>query len=256
MDNSIKLIIHRGNTIFDSVIVTPYSAIRYEQKLREKNVIDRTDANINKCNENNIVEINRIRLNKRGYSAYLLSAYVVTIIKSQTYRRAVFRKLSQYLAYKFSNNINLAIILMKLRTPKKQFLDYNWNERITRMALERKEINHAMSCLSTLGGAFSALGDKFQHCAEVARKISTKQFILALRLEDPLMVARCKLYIALSLIQQGQLKISRNIVRSIYKFSIEKNDTRLQNMCLGIWAKLRYCYSMRKKQQTSIVIIK
>lgn len=32
------------------------------------------------------------------------------------------------------------------------------------MALERREVEHAMSWLSTLGGAFSALGEEFQHC--------------------------------------------------------------------------------------------
>lgn len=32
------------------------------------------------------------------------------------------------------------------------------------MAIERREVDHAMSWLSTLGGAFSALGEEFQHC--------------------------------------------------------------------------------------------
>lgn len=35
------------------------------------------------------------------------------------------------------------------------------------MANERKEIDHAMSWLSTLGGAFSALGDRFDSCVSV-----------------------------------------------------------------------------------------
>lgn len=32
------------------------------------------------------------------------------------------------------------------------------------MVLERQEADHAMSWLSTLGGAFSALGEEFEHC--------------------------------------------------------------------------------------------
>lgn len=32
------------------------------------------------------------------------------------------------------------------------------------MTMERREIDHAMSWLSTLGGAFSALGEEFQQC--------------------------------------------------------------------------------------------
>ena len=32
------------------------------------------------------------------------------------------------------------------------------------MVVERQEVDHAMSWLSTLGGAFSALGEEFDHC--------------------------------------------------------------------------------------------
>lgn len=32
------------------------------------------------------------------------------------------------------------------------------------MVVERQEADHAMSWLSTLGGAFSALGEEFEHC--------------------------------------------------------------------------------------------
>ncbi|XP_053984643.1 uncharacterized protein F58A4.6 [Hylaeus volcanicus] len=245
MDNTIKLIVHRGSTIFDSVIVTPYSAIRYEQKVREKEITDQKHANANKFNN---VKLDKICLSKKGYNAYFVSVYVVTVIRSQVYRKAAFNKLLQYLMYKYSDKLNLNVILMKLRTPKKQFLDYKWNERITQMALERREINHAMSWLSTLGGAFSALGDEFHYCAEVAGKISIRQFQLALRLGDPLLVARCKLYSALSLIQQGDLDVSKKLIINIYKFSLKQNDVRLQNMCQGIWAKLKYCYKLQKER--------
>ena len=248
MDNSIKLIVHEGSSIFDSIIVTPYSATRYEQKAGRKKTTGQADANIRKVNENNTITISKIRLNKKGYNAYLVSAYVVTLIRSQTYRSNAHKTLLQYLTYKFSDNTNSMIIFMRLRTPKKQFLDRMWNERMTQMTLERREVDHAMSWLSTLGGAFSALGDEFQHCAEIAGKISVKQFELALRLGDPLLVARCQLYAALSLIQQGHLKTARKTVRSIYKFSINQNDIRLQKMCHGIWAKLQYYHKKQKER--------
>lgn len=32
------------------------------------------------------------------------------------------------------------------------------------MVVERQEADHAMSWLSTLGGAFSALGEEFEYC--------------------------------------------------------------------------------------------
>lgn len=38
------------------------------------------------------------------------------------------------------------------------------NQKITQIAMERREVDHAMSWLSTLGGAFSALGEEFQYC--------------------------------------------------------------------------------------------
>lgn len=43
-------------------------------------------------------------------------------------------------------------------------------------------MDHAFSWLSTLGGAFSALGDYFENCAETAGKISIQQLQLAFRL--------------------------------------------------------------------------
>lgn len=124
MDNSIKLIVHRGSIIFDRIIVTPYFATKYEA--RQKKFTNQIDGNIGKINENNKTEINKICLNKRGYSAYLISAYVVTLIKSQTYRRSAHKKLLEYLMHKPPDNANFEIILIRLRTPRKQFLDYKW----------------------------------------------------------------------------------------------------------------------------------
>ena len=248
MDNSIKLLVHEGSSIVDSIIVTPYSATRYEQRAGRKRTAGQADANIRKVDETNTVTISKIRLNRRGYNAYLVSAYVVTLTRSQTYRSSAHKALLQYLTYKFSDNTDSMIIFVRLRTPKRQFLDRMWNERMTQMTLERREVDHAMSWLSTLGGAFSALGDEFQHCAEIAGKISVKQFELALRLGDPLLVARCQLYAALSLIQQGRLKTARKTVRSIYKFSISQNDVRLRKMCHGVWAKLQYYHKKQKER--------
>lgn len=96
------------------------------------------------------------------------------------------------------------------------------------------------------------LNISFSTQAEIAGKISIKQFELALRVRDPFLIARCKLYTALSLIQQGQLNKPRSMVRSIYKFSINQNDIRLQNMCRGIWAKLKYCYRIQKKRHKTV----
>lgn len=39
--------------------------------------------------------------------------------------------------------------------------------------LERSEADHAMSWLSTLGGAFSALGENFEHCVSCGFPVVT-----------------------------------------------------------------------------------
>lgn len=99
-----------------------------------------------------------------------------------------------------------------------------------------------MSLLSTLGGAFSALGDHYVNCAEIAGKISLHQFKLALRIGDPLTVARCKLFISLSLLQRQHFKLAKLLI--LQQYQLAKNspvrDFRLENMCKGIWEKLRY----------------
>lgn len=249
---SVNLIVYRDNTVFDSVTVT-YDAVifhavtKYNLKVKTPENSDDTSLKENR-------PINFLSLRKKGYNAYFVSAYIFTMKNSDVYRTAALKWLLKFSHYERGDTEPVDAVLIKLRTPKKQFLDYQWNEKLTRIILERREVNHAMSWLSTLGGAFSALGEEFHHCAKMAGRISIKQFELALRLGDPLLVARCKLYAALSLIQRGQLSIPRDIVKNVYKQAIAQSDTRLQNMCLGIWAKLKYCYEIKKQRKRKAYI--
>lgn len=73
---------------------------------------------------------------------------------------------------------------------------------------------------------------------------------LAHRLGDPFIIARCKLYYSISLIQMGKLKAAKGLIQEQYKFvkSHEEADTRLVRMCLGIWSKLRYAYEQRSQK--------
>lgn len=126
----------------------------------------------------------------------------------------------------------------------------NFSNEITyHLVRERLELDHALSWLSTLGGAFSALGDYFPSAAEMAGKISLHQFKLALRLHDPNIQARCRLFLSLSLIQQRCYQIAKKIILEEYKSA--KNsvvvDERLVKMCFGIWSKLKYERSRNKK---------
>lgn len=248
MDPSVKLIVHRGSIIFDSINVTPNAAIRYEKRDGTSKSVEGENTNNDTRTEKKTTNV--LSLRKKGCNAYFASAYIFTIIESDVYRRAAVKKLLELMPYTCTDAVG--IVLIKLRTPKKQFLDYCWNDRLTQITLEKREIDHAMSWLSTLGGAFSALGEEFESCAEMAGKISLKQFEFAMRLGDPLLVARCKLYAALSLIQRGKLRIPREIVKNVYKQAIAENDTRLENMCQGIWAKLQYCNKVRKERRKKI----
>jgi hypothetical protein len=69
-------------------------------------------------------------------------------------------------------------------------------------------------------------------------------------------VARCKLYLALSLVQTGRLVSACCIVEQQYHLarSAPVLDTRLISMCLGIWAKLKYEYHKRRKERMKEVM--
>ncbi|BES98584.1 Hypothetical protein NTJ_11400 [Nesidiocoris tenuis] len=123
-----------------------------------------------------------------------------------------------------------------------------------RSAQERRELDCAMAFFSTLGGAFSALGDSQVDCAVIAGKISAQQFRLAMRLGDPFLQSRCRLYMALSLIQLKKFKLAKRLVLNEYRFAKSNaiQDSRLVSMCLGIWAKLRYDSSRWKLTDSNI----
>jgi len=105
------------------------------------------------------------------------------------------------------------------------------------------ECEESFSALSTLGGAYSALGDYHLRFANVAGKISSRQFEIALRLGDPFMAVRCYLFVALSLIQKERFKKASRIVNCIRSWSsspvVADQDPRLFRMCEGIRRKLQ-----------------
>jgi len=139
------------------------------------------------------------------------------------------------------------LILFKIIPPKKDIIDFKWNDMISTLLWNKIECDYMMSWLSTLGGGFSALGEQFSNCAEVAGKISLKQLKIGLRLGDPFLQARCKLYYSISLIQIGRLRAAKKIIRQQYAFALrhKKYDLRLVRMCEGIWIKLQYEYRLR-----------
>lgn len=168
------------------------------------------------------------------------------------------RELQQLTQLRLQLNTNPAmrgidIFWLQLRPPTKEVIDYKWNRILLHTLWEHIEVEYLMSWLSTLGGGYSALGEQFSKCAEVAGKISLRQFNIGLRLGDPFLQARCKLYYSISLIQTGQLRKAKYIIREQYKFARKQKefDGRLVKMCHGIWLRLQYEYGLRLKNKTS-----
>ncbi|XP_013184061.2 uncharacterized protein LOC106129908 [Amyelois transitella] len=175
-------------------------------------------------------------------SAYFLGLFLRECGNSEAYRHNVVERFKTVSGYD-NGTVFLKLIL---EPPDQEILDYAWNDKMLKLVWTRVEIENAFSWLSTLGGAYSALGDYFEHCAEEAGRISVRQYKLSKMLGDHGLAARSKLYSALSYSQKGNLKISRRIVRNVAQFAKETNDKRLMRMCQGVWAKLKYLRVLRK----------
>ncbi|KAK7079089.1 hypothetical protein SK128_001197 [Halocaridina rubra] len=172
------------------------------------------------------------------------SVFLKELIYSKIYRGLVMKNMLRKLERHNGVETQINIIQWTLEDNLPHIIDYEWNYRMVLSVLERQRLDTMMSWLSTLGGACSALGDYNLHFAERAGKISFEQMEIALRIGDPGLVSRCRLYIAISLIQQCRFKIAAAIVKHeyhwAYSFLAEVRDQRLINMCHGIWTKLRH----------------
>lgn len=88
--------------------------------------------------------------------------------------------------------------------------------------------------------------------AERAGRISEYQLKLAYRCCDPSIIARCKLYYSISLIQKGRLRAAKYIILNQYEYAKQERiagDDRIYKMCHGIWLKLQYAYTLRKQNR-------
>ncbi|XP_055607296.1 uncharacterized protein F58A4.6-like [Uranotaenia lowii] len=141
-------------------------------------------------------------------------------------------------------------LAIRTAPPSREPLDYKWGERANRMMWERIELDEMMSWLSTLGGAFSALGDYKLACADVAGRISIQQMQLAKRLGEPTVIERCRLYMAIAMIQKYNFAGAKELVQQVYRKAKRETepDTRLLKMCLGIWSKLSYEYDLYQRR--------
>ncbi|KAL7745583.1 hypothetical protein ACLKA6_009806 [Drosophila palustris] len=157
------------------------------------------------------------------------------------------------LSEKLQREHGVQLVWLSLCPPERDTIDYKWSDMLAHTIWEHIEVEHLMSWLSTLGGGFSALGEQFERCAKTAGKISLQQLTIGMRLGDPFLQARCKLYYSISLIQRGQLRQAKHLIRAQYRFALQHKefDQRLMRMCLGIWLRLRFEYEERRSRRES-----
>ena len=71
-----------------------------------------------------------------------------------------------------------------------------------------------------------------------------KQMKIALRSEDPLVLCKCWLFVAMSYMQQKRLNEARAIISTVFiNVKSGHNDKTLIAMCKGIWARLQYVWN-------------
>lgn len=104
MDRVYSVIIHRGKAIYDNLIFT-------SDAVTENSILSKS----------NTVKLYR---DSRGHNAYIVSRFIVVNKESASYRQYTIRSLD-YLCKKENLDENW-IFLIRLRTPRKQFLDYEW----------------------------------------------------------------------------------------------------------------------------------
>ncbi|XP_014675404.1 PREDICTED: uncharacterized protein F58A4.6-like isoform X2 [Priapulus caudatus] len=114
------------------------------------------------------------------------------------------------------------------------------------MVQKKRSLDETMAWLSTLGGAYSALGDYYKACAVIAGQLSMRQLRIAVEMGDDVTCARCMVYLAISCMQQWKLRQARDIVRRQWKLGKRMHDRQLSAMCIGVWSRLRFVWRCRR----------
>ncbi|OTF69840.1 hypothetical protein BLA29_003034 [Euroglyphus maynei] len=110
------------------------------------------------------------------------------------------------------------------------------------------ELEESLSWLSTLGGAYSSLGDRNPRFAHEAETISWKQMQLSLIFGDPNLICRCLIYLSHSWCQQGRRHNAIRLIRHyLYPLltrlkSNDNSDRIVRRMYQALCFRIRYIY--------------
>ena len=150
-------------------------------------------------------------------------------------------------ALQFWTSLPLPTFLnIHLTTPTTLYMDHTGCHMAHTLLWEMIELEDALHWLSTLGGAFSNLGEHNPKFAVKAGTNAMKQLMVAMRCGDQTVVSRCWLFIGQSLLHQGQFGQAARVVRFVWRcchqppLALLSYTTKLLNMCRGVWARLRH----------------
>ena len=135
-----------------------------------------------------------------------------------------------------------AMLWVRVRRAPRTEVDWGWERRLGYWLGRWLELERGLWWLSTLGGAYSALGDYWTSAVSAAACVSLRQWRLARELGDRVLESRCRLYLALALAQSRRFSDAERIVRAEWKNSRRLNSQLLRNAAAGVWAKIRADY--------------
>jgi len=190
-----------------------------------------------------------------AYSFYfqpsIASSFLNLLLTNPCYRQSSL----QY----WSSPSQSTLLSVHLTSAPTMHLDYAGASMAQAVILEMIEMEDALHWLSTLGGAFSNLGEHSPQFALRAGANAMKQLLVAMRSGDKTVVVKCWLFLGQSLLQQGQFSDAATILRRAWRechvppLALLNSTAKLLNMCRGIWARLKYerekvkCESMGEK---------
>jgi len=147
---------------------------------------------------------------------------------------------------------------IRLTKPTMKLIDYLGGQMANKVIWEYIELEDALHWLSTLGGAFSNLGEHHQGFAVKAGENALKQLVVAQRFGDKNVVAKCWLFVAMSQMQQGRYKLAKRIVRFVYKQTQTKGmrelvgTGKIVTICRGVWNRLVYEYKLNRPAEIEV----
>lgn len=123
MNDRVRIIICRDQITYDDIVVKSYSIVQYEDYFEQPIArLDEDDICICKFTK-------PVCISKRGLNSYLVSAYISMLSKSHFYRKNAMRVLKHFRSITCDRPFDVdhsQTILIRLRAPRKQFLDYKW----------------------------------------------------------------------------------------------------------------------------------